>query len=358
MNNVSLTQKLSKHFLMHPSRVKTFAAAILGAMSSGNCQQYSLSRMLDSPTCKAGIRRIERLFQKQEFTCSSLAVFLVETLNFTGLFDLCLDRSNWEFGKKNINYLVLSWRISKELSLPLLFVELDKAGNSNTKERIDLIQQFIDLFGQGRIKSLSADREFVGKIWCDYLVRNKIPFYMRHRVNIKIPYGVETLRCIGDFFDHLKINQTRFLHKKMYGEDVCFIGKRLKNGELLIILTNQTRKKEADILYEYRKRWSIEELFKKLKTSGFHWENTHMKCSERLSKLLIILSIAVLWSYLMGVALQRAYKKTLDCFVKTIFRYGLQNFQHLVSKSIQNAIATLEERLDIAANLVFQKSDG
>ena len=98
MNNTSLTQKLSKHFQMHPSRLKTFAAAILGAMSSGNCQQYSLSRMLESPTCKSGIRRIERLFQKQELTCSSLALFLVEELDFIGLFDLCLDRSNWEFG--------------------------------------------------------------------------------------------------------------------------------------------------------------------------------------------------------------------------------------------------------------------
>ena len=76
------------------------------------------------------------------------------------------------------------------------------------------MQQFIDLFGQGRIKSLSADREFVGKIWCDYLVRTKIPFYMRHRVNINTPYGTETWRCISDFFDHLKTNQTRALYKK------------------------------------------------------------------------------------------------------------------------------------------------
>jgi hypothetical protein len=343
---------------MHPSRLKTFVAAILGAMSSGNCQQYSLSRMLNSPTAKSAIRRIERLFQKQDLTCTSLATFLVEALNYTGLFDLCLDRSNWEFGEKHINYLVLSWRVSKELSLPLFFVELDKAGNSNTQERINLIQPFIDLFGQGRIKSLSGDREFVGKVWSDYLVRNKIPFYMRHRVNIKIPYGEEIERCVGDFFDHLNVNQTRTLYKKMYGQEVCFVGKRLKNDELLIILTNQTRKKEADIFYEYRKRWSIEELFKKLKTSGFHWENTHMKRPERLSKLLIILSIAVLWSYLMGAALKRTYKKTLDCFVKTIFRYGLQNFQHLISRSIQQAIDTLVERLNDAVELVFQKSDG
>ena len=359
MNNISsLIQTLSKHFSMHPSRLKTFAFSILGTMNSGNCQQYSLSRMLDSPTCKSGIRRIERFFQKQDLLCSSLALFLVAALNFNGLFDLCLDRSNWEFGEKDINYLVLSWRISKELSLPLFFVELNKAGNSNTKERIDLIQQFIDVFGQGRIKSLSADREFVGKNWCNYLVRNKVPFYMRHRINIKIPYGEKTVECAGKFFDHLEINQTRSLFKKIDGQEVCFVGKRIKADELLIILTNQIHKKEDQILSEYRKRWSIEELFKKLKTSGFNWENTHMTCSKRLSKLLIILSIAVLFSYLMGATLQRTYKKTLMCFSKTIFRYGLQNFQHLVSKSIQNAIDCLVECLNLATDFIFPKSDG
>ena len=248
--------------------------------------------------------------------------------------------------------------LSKELSLPLFFVELDKAGNSNTLERMNLIQAFIDVFGAARIKSISADREFVGKVWCEYLVRNKISFFMRHRININIPYGEETYQCLGDFFDHLKINQTRRLHKNMYGADLFFVGKRLSNGELLIILTNQVTKSESEILNVYRKRWSIEELFRKLKTSGFHMENTHMKCSDRLLKLLIILSIAVLWSYLMGVDLKRAYKKALRCFVKTIFRCGLQNFQHLVSQSVQKAIEVLVERLNMAGKLVFQKSDG
>nr|MBA3814713.1 transposase [Alphaproteobacteria bacterium] len=40
-------------------------------------------------------------------------------------------------------------------------------------------------------------------------------------------------------------------------------------------MTNQDLKAKL-ILDQYRNRWSIEELFRKLKTSGFHWENTHM----------------------------------------------------------------------------------
>jgi hypothetical protein len=40
---------------------------------------------------------------------------------------------------------------------------LDKRGNSNSKERIDLINRFIGLFGKQVIQSVAADREFVGK---------------------------------------------------------------------------------------------------------------------------------------------------------------------------------------------------
>jgi hypothetical protein len=90
---------------------------------------------------------------------------IVNLIGFKGDFDLCLDRSNWKFGKKNINYLVLSWRISKKISIPLMFVELDKAGNSNTQERVDLLKNFDEVFGFLRIKSLMADREFIGKKW-------------------------------------------------------------------------------------------------------------------------------------------------------------------------------------------------
>lgn len=68
-----------------------------------------------------------------------------------------------------VNYLVLSWRISKDFCLPLLFVDLDKAGNSNAQERIDLLDKFDKLFVCSRIKRLFADREFIGEKWIRYL---------------------------------------------------------------------------------------------------------------------------------------------------------------------------------------------
>lgn len=42
---------------------------------------------------------------------------------------------------------------------------LNKRGNSNTSERIDLLEEFFDLFAEVKVAYLSADREFLGKDW-------------------------------------------------------------------------------------------------------------------------------------------------------------------------------------------------
>ena len=81
---------------------------------------------------------------------------------------LVLDRTNWKLGEKNVNILML--RISYEnVAFPLIFKMLDKIGNSNSCERITLIQNFIDWFGKDCIDCLLVDREFVDKEWLAFL---------------------------------------------------------------------------------------------------------------------------------------------------------------------------------------------
>jgi hypothetical protein len=67
----------------------------------------------------------------------------------------------------------------KGVAFPLLFTMLYKRGNSNSKERIDLINRFIRLFGKEVIQSVVADREFVGKDWLAFLNRNEVKYYIR-----------------------------------------------------------------------------------------------------------------------------------------------------------------------------------
>ena len=68
--------------------------------------------------------------------------------------------------------------VYKGVAFPLLFTTLNKGGNPNTKERIDLINRFIKLFGKQVIDSLVADRAFVGEKWFQYL-NNNIRYYIK-----------------------------------------------------------------------------------------------------------------------------------------------------------------------------------
>jgi hypothetical protein len=276
----------------------------------------------------------------------------VEILGFKGKFDLSLDRSNWKYGKKEINYLVLSWRINRHISIPLMFTELDKAGNSNTDERLDLLEKFNKIFGFDRIKSLAADREFIGKKWFNELHKHDIPYFIRVKENTLLSWGEDNPIHAREFFRHLQGAQNRLIQKEMYGSIVYFAGARSKVGGLVIVMSNQDLK-SSQILAKYRERWAIEELFRKLKTSGFHWENTHMIHSPRLISLLIILSFGVLIACLMGQEQKIPWKKTLDYPLYSVFKHGLVRFQFLLAQSVIGVLETLTNLLNLAKNEIF-----
>ena len=54
---------------------------------------------------------------------------------------LSLDRTTWSFGSVHVNILMLG--IAHEgVAFPLFWTMLDKRGNSNSDERIDLLEHF------------------------------------------------------------------------------------------------------------------------------------------------------------------------------------------------------------------------
>lgn len=232
-----------------------------------------------------------------------------------------------------------------------MFVELDKAGNSNTQERMDLLKAFDEVFGFSRIKSLMADREFIGKKWFQMLEKSKIPYFIRVKENMLLPWGKMPIKA-ERLFHHLREGESRLIEKEMYGGAVYFAGTRSKAGDLVIVMTNQDLKVKK-ILDQYLKRWSIEELFRKLKSSGFHWENTHMTQSPRLISLLIILSFGMLIAYLMGIEDKIPWKKTLGCPLYSVFKQGLINFQRCVAQSLADTIETILNLFERAKNVFF-----
>ena len=161
---------------------------------------------------------------------------------------------------------------------------MPKQGNSNTKERIELIERFLSIFGGDKIDFITGDREFIGKVWSSYLISKSINFYIRIKGNERTHTKSRKKVPIKNLFRSSKKFVPKHLDgkRKLWGVDVYIVGMKIPN-DYVIIATNL---KTEIALFEYRKRWSIETMFGALKTRGFNFEDTHLNIIDRVSKLL------------------------------------------------------------------------
>ncbi|HQY21409.1 MAG TPA: transposase [Ignavibacteria bacterium] len=72
------------------------------------------------------------------------------------------------------------------------------------------------------------------------------------------------------------------------------------------MLDSSSIPKEA--LSVYKQRWTIENLFGNMKTKGFNIEVTQMKDDEKLKKSTALLTIAVLWYFLLDLWIESSVK--------------------------------------------------
>ena len=106
---------------------------------------------------------------------------------------------------------------------------------------------------------------------------------------------------------------------------------RLDSGELLIVITPESC---PTAVSDYGKRWGIETLFGMFKTRGFCLESTHFRDSERLSKLVALMTLALCWAVKTGEWLHRSNPikvKKHGRLAKSIFRYGLDHLRSIVT---------------------------
>jgi hypothetical protein len=244
-------------------------------------------------------RRLQRFFRDICFKNEIIAK--INALLFAppeGGWYLSLDRTNWQFGAVDINILMLSL-IWKGIAIPLMWIFLPKKGNSNTKERKDLLKRFIQLFGVTKIASLLMDREFIGDEWLCWLSSQGINFTVRIKHNIKIASQKEKMVPIRKLFGSLVPGYSRLLkgQRHLFKLSLWVGAIRLENKEWLIVVSNHD---QDSLLERYALRWQIETLFLCLKSRGFRLEETHLKDPERLSTLLGILSIAFSWAHKVG----------------------------------------------------------
>jgi hypothetical protein len=103
-------------------------------------------------------------------------------LTQTNMEYLIVDRTNWKRGSKSINLLTIG-SLMNQVFVPLYWLDLNREGGSNLKDRTDLIQGMLELAQRAgkslRSSILLADREFIGQNWFEYLLDKNLSFVIR-----------------------------------------------------------------------------------------------------------------------------------------------------------------------------------
>jgi hypothetical protein len=340
MNQVTLLRDaLRPHLSWHGARL-SFVAAFLIALLRVKTVNFNELATAFSGTAQthSNYKRLQRFFRDFEMDYAAIAHTVVALMGIPQPWVLSLDRTEWQFGGCTFNILMLGV-VHQGVAFPLVWCLLDKQGNSNTGERINLFQQFLQYFPERQIACLTADREFVGQEWFCYLqAKPHTPFCIRIRENYNLDDGRRSLK-VQTVFSDLQPGQQKVLRhqRKLWGYWLYVAALRLNDGSLLVVVT-QSAPKTA--IANYAKRWGIETLFGIFKTRGFCLESTHLRDSERLSKLLALLTLALCWAMLTGEWLHRLKPLTLKKHgrrAKSMFRYGFDHIRTIVLNLEQKA---------------------
>ncbi len=266
-----------------------------------------------------------------------MARLTLKLLKIKPPFVVAVDRTEWQLGAAWVNVLMLSVGY-KGISIPLLWTVLEKKGCSDNAERGGIVQQFIDEFGVGSIEFVTADREFASKEWLAFLVKNKIGFRLRIKANHLITDKHGRTIAASKMLKTMKIGErTEFRRRRKLWKQSVFVAVcRKADGDNVIVVSSE---RNGQILLEYSRRWQIETLFGCLKTRGFRLEDTHLTRGERISSLLSLLTLAIVWGLLAGELTARRTPpkiKKHGRLEKSIFRLGFETLRNCFCQMTTN----------------------
>ena len=312
------------------ARQKFVSQFIIALIKSRNVQFCEVAHQLnDSVKLASNETRIQDFFREAPFNYLFLVHLLLRLLPATGKVRLCIDRTEWDFGKCQVNILLVTVG-QGEFTLPLYWELLDnRSGNSNAADRIALLQVCVQVLGQHRIGLVIGDREFVGHVWLKWLKDHKLNFVMRLPKHHLLTYADGRQQAIADL--GLAEGQVRHVAScQVDGVWGQVWVKALAAQEFLFLFATAGLNRLEQL---YRRRWTIEQCFQNLKGRGFNLEASHLRCYQKLRKLVALVSLAYALCRSVG---QVAHEKVKSVACKkhgyratSLSRYGLNILRHL-----------------------------
>ena len=137
-------EKLQQHLHWNAARL-TFVSIFLIALM--RVKTVNLAEIATGFSGKAKVeshyKRLQRFFRDFDVDYESIALMVVKVMKIPEPWIISIDRTDWQFGKTVFNVLTLGG-VHHGVAFPLVWIMLDKKGNSNTRERCELWNRFLD----------------------------------------------------------------------------------------------------------------------------------------------------------------------------------------------------------------------
>jgi len=281
---------LDAYLSLGKGRLGTMKALILGIISARTVNLKEVCSRFEHGVESSNYRKIQYFFQKQTLDDAEIIRFIMNHLFAPHeQVTLAIDRTDWAFGKTRHNLLCISV-LYQETAIPLMVLPLERKGNSNCEQRMEILSTLLSVIPARKIKALLGDREFIGDEWFKILVENEIPFVMRVRNNMTIGFEGRTGQ-IKDLCLAQKPADYGIVH---IGTQMLHLQTVKNSNDLVAVISHNVE----NGLALYKKRWGIETGFKCLKSNGFNLEDTHLIHADRIKTLVQICAVAMVFSFL------------------------------------------------------------
>jgi hypothetical protein len=334
MQHKSVQQALQAHFKLDARRVEFIARFILALFQVRTVQLPQIATALNgNAALDSNVKRAKR-FLEFDLAPELIARFVLSFVP-EGKLVLVMDRTHWKFGLVDLNLLVIAIA-HHGIALPIAWVNLGKAGNSNANERRSLLERVLTLIPATRIHGFAADREFIGEAWFVTLLESGLNPVIRIKRDTMIQHRSKKAPA-HVWFHRLERHQIQELSKaRVMGIRVFVLATLTLEGELLVLVTVRRPSKALVI---YAQRWEIECLFAALKTRGFNLEDSHLTEARRSERLFGVLVIALVWAVRVGELVTQRRRIPIRLHgspLKTVFRTGLDALRQILLSGHSN----------------------
>lgn len=193
--------------------------------------------------------------------------------------------------------LMLALRIENR-GLPLFWHVEKTQGNIGFKHQKEILDRVASILPPAAKVVLMGDRFYGTSALVDYCNQKKWGYRLRIKGNIRIQVLNENMPA-----------QDLLKAQKSFVENVFFASTGVPtnigiihdkgHNEPWIIVMNDTPNYYKTL--DYGMRWSIESMFSDFKSRGFGLEETQIRYSERLSKLVLIMTLALYFAVTTGI---------------------------------------------------------